>query len=97
MIAATRDMTTVRMIVLTPDDIPLNAGIREAAVLSTKHEITVTAIVRLCTAGGTMIAINIPNSATLSAETANGGITSPTMTPRAVPTDHPGSATDIAP
>ena len=48
-------------------------------------------------AGGTMMAMNMPYSATLRALTSRPGSTLPITTPSQVPMDQPGMATPIAP
>ena len=55
------------------------------------------ATTRLFRAGGMMIARNMPYSATLKALTARSGSRFPAIIPRAVPIDHAGAATRMAP
>ena len=56
MIAAARDITTVRMMVFVPEGIKSKNESLFTAVLSAKLASTVTAMTRFFTAGGTMMA-----------------------------------------
>ena len=96
-IAAIAEIATVRIIVLVPPDNVEIMGSFAKQKLAIKLIITNPAITLFFFAGGTIIAINIPNNATLSAPTILSGKIFPAITPIAVPIDQPGIAKAMAP
>ena len=64
-------------------------AVKDAAKLNSANSPTTLS----CLAGGTTTAMNIPNSATLSALTTRVGSRFPAMTPTAVPVAQQGIAT----
>ena len=90
-------MATVRRIVRVPEESSESSGREPAAKLSRKLAATRPQTTRLSRAAGMMTQRNMPKSATESALTRRSERRFPAMTPSAVPTAQPGSATDIAP
>ena len=74
-----------------------NRGIFDTMKLTRKLMITTPPTTLFVLEAGIMIAMNIPYSATLKALTTDAGSTLPATIPMAVPIDHPGSATAMAP
>ncbi len=95
--AAPRAITTVRIMVLTPEEIPANRAHRLETKLAAKLSSTAPSTTRLSRAGGTIMARNMPYSPTLRALTSRSGRMLPTATPRKVPKPQPGIAMLIAP
>lgn len=91
------EITTVKRIVRVPSDKSDNSGSLEKQKLVTKLIITKPEITLFFFAGGMIMAINIPNNATLKAPTILAGSIFPAITPMAVPIDHPGIARSMAP
>ena len=90
-------MATVNIIVLVPSDKSDRTGSLAKQKLHIKLTATKPAITLFSLAGGIIMAINIPNKATLRAATTLPGKIFHAITPMAVPIDHPGIARTIAP
>ena len=85
------------MIVRVPPESAETSGACAAAKDRRKLAATIPPMMRLVRVGGITTQMNIPYSATESAESAAAGSTSPAATPSAVPTDHAGRETASAP
>ena len=90
-------ITTVRMMVRVPSESVLTSGRTEQSPLAAKLTSTQAQTTLLFLAGGTMMARNMPNSATDSALTTRAGRVLPAVTPSAVPMAQPGMAGMNAP
>ena len=97
MSAAAAEITTVRIIVFVPEEMAEKICIFENAKLAAKLTSIRPSIIRLPLAGGTMIARNIPKSATERALTIRSGRTPPEKHPMADPRAHIGIAVSIEP
>lgn len=80
-----------------PGDTVRITGSMLISQLAAIEQTTSAATARFLRVLGTIIAINMPYRATLSASTTSAGSTLPNSTPSAVPAHQPGMAADIAP
>ena len=87
----------VSRMVRIPSESAFTTGSTANSPLSAKLTSTHRSTARFFRAGGTMMARNMPNSATDSALTTRAGRMLPAVTPRAVPSAQPGMAGMNAP